>query len=297
MPEAYPFEVKTRQVLVVDWSANSRPKRGADSIWISDAFGWSANPPTRMEAMQLIQERTREGNWIVAFDFPMGIPFGVGDFQDWRSFWHTVSSGLRDEHNNQNNRWELAALLNDEYNTRFWGVPQDRPNLSSKRGHEAGEWEWRVGDPRGAQSAWKLLGVGSVGSQMLTGIAHLERWRQQDPASFSVWPFEASKSRIVLTETWPSHPIFARAQQSVRDIHPSAVRDEVQTQSTASVLQKASTSDDLLNLKRVRKEAMSDSFGTEPWRLSPEVRAERLSHITTMEGWILLPPESRANHA
>lgn len=283
--------MQTRQVLVVDWSANSRPKRGKDSIWISDAFGWSANPSTRTEAMQLIQERTREGEWIVAFDFPMGIPFGVGDFQDWRAFWRTVSSGLRDERNNQNNRWELAALLNHQHNARFWGVPRALPHLSSKREHEAGDWEWRVGDPRGAQSAWKLLGVGSVGSQMLTGIAHLERWRRQDPASFSVWPFEPPEARIVVAETWPSHPVFALAQQSVRDTRPSAVRDEVQTQAVASVLQNAAASDALLNLERIHQEATSDSFGSGLWRLSLEVRAKRLPHITTTEGWILLPPD------
>ncbi|MEC8064430.1 MAG: hypothetical protein VX126_00040, partial [Planctomycetota bacterium] len=146
-------------------------------------------------------------------------------------------------------------------------------------------------DPRGAQSAWKLLGVGSVGSQMLTGIAHLERWRRQDPASFSVWPFEPPEARIVVAETWPSHPVFALAQQSVRDTRPSAVRDEVQTQAVASVLQNAAASDALLNLERIHQEATSDSFGTGLWRLSLEVRAKRLPHITTTEGWILLPPD------
>lgn len=285
--------VNTRQILVVDWSANSRPKKGADSIWISDAFGWSANPSTRAEAMQLIQERTRQGHWLVAFDFPMGIPFGVCDFQDWRALWHTVSAGLEDEHNNQNNRWELAAFLNQQHQARFWGVPQARPHLSSKRGHEAGDWEWRAGDPRGAQSAWKLLGVGSVGSQMLTGIAHLERWRQQDPDSFSVWPFESPEARIVVSETWPSHPVFASAQQSVRHIRPTAVRDEVQTRATALALQSAAASEKLLDLGRVHHDTQLEQSGPGEWRLSPEARAERLPHITTMEGWILLPPDKR----
>ena len=278
---------------MVDWSANSRPKKGADSIWISDAFGWSVNPSTRAEAMQLIQERTREGHWLVAFDFPMGIPFGVCDFQDWRALWQTIAAGLQDGQNNQNNRWELAAFLNQQHQGRFWGVPQVRPHLSSKRVHEAGDWEWRVGDPRGAQSAWKLLGVGSVGSQMLTGIAHLERWRQQDPSSFAVWPFEASDARIVVSETWPSHQVFAAAQQSVRDQRPSAVRDEVQTQGTAAVLQSAAASEALMDLGRLRQEAMATPQGPGGWRLSPEVRAQRCPHITSLEGWILLPPTKR----
>ena len=238
--------------------------------------------------MQLIQERTREGHWLVAFDFPMGIPFGVCDFQDWRALWQTVAAGLQDEPNNQNNRWELAALLNQQHQGRFWGVPQSRPHLSSKRVHEAGDWEWRAGDPQGAQSAWKLLGVGSVGSQMLTGIAQLERWRQQDPSSFAVWPFESSDARIVVSETWPSHSVFRRAQQSVRDQRPSAVRDEVQTQGAAAVLQSAAASEALMDLGRLRQEAVATPQGPGGWRLSPEVRAQRFPHITTLEGWILL---------
>ena len=281
--------MRTRQVLVVDWSANSRPKKGADSIWISDACGWSVNPSTRAEAMKLIQERTRQGHWLVAFDFPMGIPFGVCGFEDWRALWHKVAAGLQDKNNNQNNRWELAAFLNQQHQTRFWGVPQARPHLSSKRAHEAGNWEWRAGDPRGAQSAWKLLGVGSVGSQMLTGIAHLERWRQQDPGSLAVWPFESPDARIVVSETWPSHSVFASAQQLVRDRRPTAVRDEIQTRGTAAALQSAASSDALLDLSRVRYDAISTPQGPGKWRLSPEVRAQRLPHITDMEGWILLP--------
>ena len=102
--------------------------------------------------MQLIQERTRDGNWIVAFDFPMGIPFGVSNFQDWRPFWRTVSSGLRDEHNNQNNRWELAALLNHQHNARFWGVPRALPIFLPKENTKRGTGV-ASGDPRGAQSA------------------------------------------------------------------------------------------------------------------------------------------------
>lgn len=246
--------------------------------------------------MQLIQERTRQGHWLVAFDFPMGIPFGVCDFQDWRALWQTVSAGLEDEHNNQNNRWELAAFLNQQHQARFWGVPQDRPHLSPKRGHEAGDWEWRGGDLRGAQSAWKLLGVGSVGSQMLTGIAHLERWRQQDPASFAVWPFESPDARIVVSETWPSHSVFASAQQSVRDRRPAAVRDEIQTRGTAAALQSAAVSEPLLELSRMGQDAMSTPQGPGEWRLSAEARAGRLPYLTTMEGWILLPPVKRTTH-
>ena len=151
-----------------------------------------------------------------------------------------------------------------------------------------------MGDPRARSRCGFCTGVGSVGSQMLTGIAHLERWRQQDPSSFAVWPFESSDARIVVSETWPSHSVFAAAQQSVRDQRPSAVRDEVQTQGTAAVLQSAAASEALMDLGRLRQEVMATPQGPGGWRLSPEVRAQRFPHITTSEGgWILLLPTKR----
>ena len=86
-------------------SANSRPKR-AGSIWFRRL--WMVRNPSPEEKPQLIQERTCEGEWIVAFDFPMGIPFGSVIF--WTGvLLATVSSGLRDEQQ-QSNRWELAAF-------------------------------------------------------------------------------------------------------------------------------------------------------------------------------------------
>jgi hypothetical protein len=108
-----------------------------------------------------------------------------------------------------------------------------------------------------------------------------------------VWPFEASDARIVVSETWPSHSVFAAAQQSVRDQRPSAVRDEVQTQGTAAVLQSAAASEALMDLGRLRQEVMATPQGPGGWRLSPEVRTQRFPHITTLEGWILLPPTKR----
>ncbi|MGB0325559.1 MAG: hypothetical protein ACPGGL_08530, partial [Phycisphaerales bacterium] len=67
-----------RNVLVVDWSANSKPKTGADSIWIGDAYGNRVNPSTRVEAIEflkrLISQKGDEQKWLIAFDFSFGVP-------------------------------------------------------------------------------------------------------------------------------------------------------------------------------------------------------------------------------
>ena len=55
--------------------------------------------------------------------------------------------------------------------------------------------------------------------------------------------------------------VFAAAQQSVRDQRPSAVRDEVQTQGAAAVLQSAAASEALMDLGRLRQEAMATPQG------------------------------------
>ena len=52
-----------------------------------------------------------------------------------------------------------------------------------------------------------------------------------------------------------------RAQQSVRDQRPSAVRDEVQTQGAAAVLQSAAASEALMDLGRLRQEAVATPQG------------------------------------
>ena len=71
-----------RNVLVVDWSANSKPKTGADSIWIGDAYGNRVNPSTRVEAIEflkrLISQKGDEQKWLIAFDFSFGVPWWTG---------------------------------------------------------------------------------------------------------------------------------------------------------------------------------------------------------------------------
>jgi molybdopterin molybdotransferase len=74
-------------VLVVDWSANSTPKLGADSIWIGSA-GAGAVPPenfaTRALAMAALRARldgalASGARVLVAFDIGFGFPCGFAE--------------------------------------------------------------------------------------------------------------------------------------------------------------------------------------------------------------------------
>jgi hypothetical protein len=77
--------------VMVDWSANSKPKTGADSIWIGVLkrdvrfqFGFeSFNTPTRAEAetrlTTILDDLKKRGERVLlGFDFPLGFPRGTG---------------------------------------------------------------------------------------------------------------------------------------------------------------------------------------------------------------------------
>jgi precorrin-8X/cobalt-precorrin-8 methylmutase len=92
--------------------------------------------------------------------------------------------------------------------------------------------EWRVVEQvlraRGIhpQPVWKLLGVGSVGSQAITGIPVVSRLRD-DPRLQEVsrvWPFEVAAPDLpaglpaaIHAEIWPSLTSFVVASGQVKD--------------------------------------------------------------------------------
>ena len=248
-----------RNVLVVDWSANSKPKTGADSIWIGDAYGNRVNPSTRVEAIEFLKRLiSSEGNekkkWLIAFDFSFGVPcWGGQEDQVGLSFWETVRNRFPDvdqecfDLNNKaaEGRWAVANDLNrDVFEKKmFWGCPKDREggldDLSSKKGDREEIEEKRKTDEKiaGAKSPWQLLGNGSVGSQMLMGICHLQRWIVEGRGEISVWPFEESHKRIVFAETFPSHPNFVDLIEKIHTRCCGLVKDAVQVTAVARSLQ------------------------------------------------------------
>jgi hypothetical protein len=128
------------------------------------------------------------------------------------------------------NRFQVAASINARLEQEvFWGRPASQPfdGLSACRdrvvyrleGEEAGLAEWReveaILHARGQrpQSAWKLFGNGSVGSQALTGIPVVSRLRHAPglASASAVWPFEISvpqlpvgRGAVIHAEIWPS---------------------------------------------------------------------------------------------
>jgi precorrin-8X/cobalt-precorrin-8 methylmutase len=220
--------------VMVDWSAANVPRTGRDSIWIC----WHApdgerleNPPTRHAAQALLGDwlagaTVRGERVLIGFDFPFGYPQGFaarlglsGD--PWRSVWDEIARLLEDDAQNLNNRFDVAAAFNERVSGGqfpFWGCPARplRECLGPKhhRGHEQnGLAERRLIDEymTTAQPCWKLLGAGSVGGQVLTGIPIVRalrddpRWRDRA----RVWPFETglgipAEARVVMAEVYPS---------------------------------------------------------------------------------------------
>ena len=109
--------------VVIDWSANSRPRRGRDSIWIAvlDAHGLSvSNPATRGAAEQFLVELVDDdpsGRALVGVDFSLGYPAGTAAAlgltgSPWASMFRFLGESICDGDRNSNNRFEVATALN-----------------------------------------------------------------------------------------------------------------------------------------------------------------------------------------
>lgn len=239
-------------IVMVDWSAASRPRLGRDSIWIArlDAISGAVetqNCATRKAAEQVIIELLEDAQQaarrlLLGFDFPFGYPAGLAAQLDlksaaWRAIWQEYERLIHDDERNKNNRFVVAKDLNRRISGNrkfpFWGCPasQEGPHLSAKhhRLHDdKGLDEKRLVDrcATSAQPGWKLFGNGSAGSQALTGIPVLERLKRRFSA-LRVWPFETGLAPpaldaggAVLVEIYPS--LFTRSPPpdgQVKDEH------------------------------------------------------------------------------
>ena len=241
--------------IIVDWSANSRPKTGKDSVWWCIASRERGeirneapvNSRTRSEAKTEIAARltamVEEGRSVlVGFDFPYAYPRGFAEAlglrgEPWRAIWDEISGLVRDDQRGfVNNRFEVAASLNGRLadRGRFWGCPRSarRAGLEmTKRAMRDGSLaEFRVTERRipGPKSCWQLFYNGSVGSQALLGIPVLASLRD-DPrlaSASAVWPFETGatlparipgRARIVHAEVYPSSIAALPAPGEVKD--------------------------------------------------------------------------------
>ena len=202
------------RIVVVDWSANSTPKLGVDSIWIADDDAGTVecrNLPTRSAALDhlaSVVEAGRRRQTLIGFDVSLGYPSGTADAlglsgSPWESTWALLAAMILDDAGNRNNRFEVAASLNERMGAPpgpFWGRPASAPldeRLTATRPPRGADAPptWRIveerlrNEGRRPSSAWQLLGAGSVGSQMLVGIPVVERLRRLAPEHVEVWPF------------------------------------------------------------------------------------------------------------
>ena len=208
--------------LAVDWSANSRPKIGADSVWIawlSDTCELKLfNPRTRFDALNIIKKLLvdSDGRVLAGFDFPFGFPkvfFDDLGMLNWNDLWTELFERVKDNTNNNNNRFEVANYFNSCFPNGgpFWGHPMPNDgrytNIPFKKPVGYGCFlpnEKRSIEDliKSAITVWQLNGIGSVGGQALLGIPILESLRKF--VSTSIWPFESCASKVVLAEIYPS---------------------------------------------------------------------------------------------
>ncbi|MGY6549389.1 MAG: molybdopterin guanine dinucleotide synthesis [Roseinatronobacter sp.] len=212
------------RILVVDWSANATPKRGADSIWIGAAgqgAGAALNLPTRHLAMDHLRGRIHAAleagqRMLVAFDigfgFPQGFAMRLTGQPSALAVWDWLAARIEDDARNRNNRFQVAAEINRHFPGLgpFWGRPHglDLPDLPEKGrardGHGLPELRATEALCAGAHPMWKLYTTGSVGSQSLLGQAHLAGLRREFGDALSVWPMQRPVAPVVLAETYLS---------------------------------------------------------------------------------------------
>jgi len=250
------------RVVTVDWSAAATPREGVDSIWVcvlEHGTTTLSNPRTRREAEgQLAALCAQPGRTLIAADVALAYPAGTARAAGlcttsgaaaWLAICEHLECALRDDTGNRNNRWEVAAGLNERFGShQFWGAPPAHCGhwLQPRQPVQSPLPRFRVSETalRTAglhpSSPWQLLGVGSVGSQALTFIPVVHRLRRDMPGRVQVWPMETglvndpwkgARHRTVITETWTT---LAPATDVESVDHP--VRDARQVAALARFL-------------------------------------------------------------
>lgn len=234
---------------MIDWSASSTvgPARPApDRCWLA----WGRDdqrerPPaeyhrTRLACVRRVEALLREhaGPALVGFDFPIGYPrdeAGVAVLPEGRALVQHVTAAITDGADARNNRFVVAAALNREIRRRtgrteglFWGVParQLAADITITKTRDTGVAEYRDIERRlrarghNIQSAWKLLGVGSVGSQVLLGLPAVAHVLAVAGDRGRLWPFEPldRDDAIVVAEIWPTLGDFTSPRYAAVEI-------------------------------------------------------------------------------
>ncbi len=236
--------------IMVDWSAAAKPVTGANSIWIGmlarDArlkFNFTAvNPDTRVKAADMLEGLISKLNGrgdrvLLGFDFSLGYPSGTAEAlgldtatqAPWQAMHGFLSSKLKEKPDNSNARFAIAAGMNYKISQGpfpFWGAPA-RDQVKTLSGQKSDFDEQTLAEYRIAEmflretvkakpkSVWQLAYTGSVGSQSLMGIPHVNKLLERLPNA-TIWPFQTGFD--VLTE---DH--LDGVQTVIAEIYPSAL--------------------------------------------------------------------------
>ncbi len=239
---------------MVDWSANSIPKLGRDSIWLAvvERRGrltncWDTavtNVATRRGAEMMLRDLIAGAGsrtTLVGVDFSLGYPAGTAGAlgltgEPWPATWELLARRIADDERNVNNRFRVAAELNARIGPGpgpFWGCPPSARGItleSTKPAAFGRLGEWRLveqtlrADGHRPFSSWQLLGAGAVGSQSLLGIPMVERLRSGFDDQVDIWPFTTEGApptlqagAVVFAEVWPTLTPSGQAAHTVRD--------------------------------------------------------------------------------
>lgn len=294
--------------LMVDWSAAASPADwppGSNAIWwaaVQDGHETVvAHEQTRSDAVahitHFLNREADEGRRVmVGFDFAFGYPGGfvkrITGTARARSLWRHLDRVILDTETNANNRFVVAADLNErirrEYGVQgpFWGDPSKPERVPSRNPYkESDEWPFTSSDGKSdgksfrrkriteekahgtPATVWQLAsGPNVVGSQVLMGLPWLyrlcerlnERCRGAGSGDWcAVWPFDTDLS-IPTREEAP--PIV------IVEIYPSLLGQH---------LNAAKSSGEIMDRAQVRLTAAAFS------RLDRE--GDRLRHVFSIE--------------
>jgi len=302
--EALAMSSEFDSYVAVDWSANNKPKNGPDSVWWCEirADGKRQgphNPSTRANAIRQIRAALIESvnaglHALVGFDFPYGYPANfaqalgldrAGDGEPWIKTWKLIARLMQDDDHNRNNRFEVAAMLNQRVSSAafpFWGCPKSGEStyLSARScwprdGTVLREKRICEGQVRGPQAVWKLFTAGSVGSQALTGIPRVLQLRHdiQLKSVSAVWPFETGLN-----------PLPTRAQRPWKILHAEIYPSIIPLRSFANMVKDAAQVCTLATwFAELDREGELDRLFSGP----PTVPNQQRHTIECEEGWIL----------
>ena len=226
-------------VIACDWSAakGRKPEPGEDRCWLAWRTHEHTAPdpeymPTRLEAEARIRELIENhagARTLVGFDFAIGYALtedGSAVLPIGRDLCALMAGQITDDPSGVNNRFDVAQDLNTMIRERtgaphgpFWGRPKEMNHLVGlpmRRAKPTGMPQFRATESAAQsvmrsrpQSAWKLAGIGSVGSQSLMGLPTIHRLltHAQLAPRAHLWPFEPAPDRgdrITIAEIYPS---------------------------------------------------------------------------------------------